>query len=73
MIQWINKHLKKNKGFTLIEMMVVLVIIALLILIALPAWETYIGRGQEVYTSASEKLYDTDRALQAITNPTADL
>ena len=69
MIQWINKHLKKNKGFTLIEMMVVLVIIALLILIALPAWQSYIDAGDAVYQDASEKIGETDEILSNIGEP----
>lgn len=38
--------MKQNRGFTLIELMIVIAIIAILAALALPAYQDYVARGQ---------------------------
>lgn len=38
--------MQKNKGFTLIELMIVLVIAAILLMVALPGYQNYVRRSQ---------------------------
>lgn len=67
--------MKKQKGFTLVELMVVIVIIAILASIGIPAYKDYIRRGKiaEATTNLSslrvsmEQYYQDNRTYQ--TNP----
>lgn len=49
----------KNQGFTLLEMMIVVAIIAILTRIALPAYTDYISRGRLVEASVNLAAYRT--------------
>src|SRR5690606_22100947 len=50
-MSWIHKQLKKDEGFTLIELMVVVLIIAILIAIAIP---TFLGARERAQDRATQ-------------------
>ena len=50
-----NTPLQAQKGFTLIELMIVIAIIGILVVVAIPTYQNYTGRAQ-----ASEALYLAD-------------
>ena len=50
-----NTPFQAQKGFTLIELMIVIAILGILVVIAVPTYQNYIGRAQ-----ASEALYLAD-------------
>ena len=50
-----NTPFQTQKGFTLIELMIVIAILGILVVIAVPTYQNYIGRAQ-----ASEALYLAD-------------
>ena len=59
------RTIKKQGGFTLIELMIVIAIIAILAAIALPAYQSYITRTQvsEVITAASAARSEVAEAV----------
>ena len=63
MSDFVKKKFREIKGFTLIEMMVVLVIIALLILIGLPSWQNYVDTAQQVKSDADQRIYETSSVI----------
>lgn len=77
-MSWIRKQLNKDEGFTLIELMVVVLIIAILIAIAIP---TFLGARERAQDRAAqsnlrnaltaEKVFYTD--AEAYTDVAADL
>ena len=50
-----NTPFQAQKGFTLIELMIVIAILGILVVVAVPTYQNYIGRAQ-----ASEALYLAD-------------
>jgi len=58
----LRPHFKNQKGFNLIELMIVIAIIALLIGIGVPAWQSMVKSGNE---ASATKSLDTIRTLQA--------
>jgi type IV pilus assembly protein PilA len=78
MLMWINKRLRDDRGFTLIELMVVVLIIAILIAIAIPTFLGARRRAQNRQAQSnlrngltSEKTYYAD--AQVYTDVDADL
>ena len=76
-----NKQLTKwsaQKGFTLIELMVVIAIVAILLAVALPAWQNQVIRGHRA-AAKSEMLEIANRQQQFLlsnrsyTNTLSDL
>ena len=78
MFMWINKRLRDEEGFTLIELMVVVLIIAILIAIAIPTFLGARRRAQDRQAQSNlrnaltaEKTYYSDK--QAYTATGSDL
>jgi len=78
MLMWINKQLRGDRGFTLIELMVVVLIIAILIAIAIPTFLGARRRAQNRQAQSnlrngltSEKTYYAD--AQVYTTDATDL
>jgi type IV pilus assembly protein PilE len=77
----INKEIemKKQRGFTLVEIMIVVAIVAILSAVALPAYTSYMARGklvdaQSALTSgrvSMEQYYQDHRAYNATGTPCA--
>ncbi len=65
--------MRKNQGFTLIELMIVIAIVGILIALALPAYQTYFGRSKfsEVMATVSAVRKSVDTCFQV--NGGADL
>lgn len=61
-----NKLNKRNKGFTIVELIIVMAIIAILILMAIPAYSKYYIRAQKTYADANVRtLYKATIAAVA--------
>ena len=79
-MSWIRKQLNKDEGFTLIELMVVVLIIAILIAIAIP---TFLGARERAQDRAAqsnlrnaltaEKVFYTDAEFYADPTVAAEL
>lgn len=64
LIKWMRARLPKaKKGFTLIEMVIVLFIIALLLLIVIPNANKAQEKAQDKADAAVVKTYETEEAL----------
>jgi len=77
-MRWMRERLNQDEGFTLIELMVVVLIIAVLVAIAVPSFLGFRNRAQDRSTQAdirnvllAEKAYWTDEAM--FTTAEADL
>src|SRR2546421_10084596 len=74
-------QMKKNRGFTLIEMLVVMVVIGLLAAIAIPSYQSQLRRGTRSAAQAlmmdianKEQFYlQSQRAFFACASPCTDL
>jgi type IV pilus assembly protein PilE len=49
--------MKTNQGFTLIELMITVTIVAILLSVAVPAYQDYVGRGQIIEGQAGLAAY----------------
>jgi|GEM_PF-1565031 len=65
----IRKLLKNEKGFTLVEMLIVLAVISILVLLVIPNALTILGTANE---QGCEALTSSDAALQIANDLTGD-
>ena len=60
--------LRNQRGFTLVELMIVIVIIGVLAAIAVPAYSSYVSRAQERTCEANRRTISTAAGMYYIEN-----
>ena len=60
------RNRKKKKGFTLIELIVVIAILAILVAIAVPRLSGFIGRGEEEAANANARTMNSATTLYEV-------
>ncbi|WP_337019320.1 type II secretion system protein [Oceanobacillus massiliensis] len=66
MLQKLKKLMKKEKGFTLVELLAVIVILGIILAIAVPAVGNVIGKAEEEANDASIELVENAARLADI-------
>lgn len=72
MITWFRRRINNQKGFTLIELIVVIAIIAILTGIAVPSFNAFTASAKERADMASLRTLNQATMLYRIQNPAAD-
>ena len=67
-----NSEMKKQSGFTLIELMIVVAIVAILAAVALPAYQTYTTKARYTEVVSATGAYKTAIEICAQTTGAAD-
>jgi type IV pilus assembly protein PilA len=73
MFKLINKARKNEKGFTLVELMVVVVIIGVLVAIAVPVYQNVVTGAEERAVEANERIINSAISMYSIENQETDL
>ncbi len=74
MYKWFKKQLKKDqKGFTLVELMVVVVIIGILVGIAIPIYNNVIANAQEAARDANARTLNGTLTMWQTDDPTGNV
>jgi prepilin-type N-terminal cleavage/methylation domain-containing protein len=60
--------LRNQRGFTLVELMIVIVIIGVLAAIAVPAYSSYVSKAQERTCEANRRMISTAAGMYYIEN-----
>ena len=67
MLQKLNNKLSNKKGFTLMEMLIVVAIIAVLVAIAIPVFGGQLAKANEATDAANIRVAYADAAVKAVT------
>ncbi|CDO01631.1 putative major pilin subunit [Oceanobacillus picturae] len=70
MLTRMKKMLKKEKGFTLVELLAVIAILAIIVAIAVPTIGNVISKSEEKATTANEELVENAARLADVSDVT---